>query len=395
MSKTIAINAGSSSLKWTLYQMPQEDVLASGSIERIGLNNSVFKIKKGIHSGFTEVIQISTHEEAVQKLLKELKDKKILLSFDEVTGVAHRVVAGGEEFKESVIVDDSVIQKIEEMSELAPLHNPANAVGLKAFYKLLPNAINVAVFDTSFHHTLKPVHFLYSLPFDYYETYGARKYGAHGISHEYVAEYAARILKKPLQELKLITCHLGNGSSLAAILNGKSVDTSMGFTPLAGVTMGTRSGDVDPSLLPYLMRKLGITEVEEMIHILNTESGLKGISGISSDMRDIEREMKNNPRAQLAFDIFVDRIKQYMGAYIATLNGVDAIVFTAGIGENDSLLRERIATELSNLGLLIDSEKNKTAKGPTIISKKESPVTLLMIPTDEQLMIARQVEKFK
>lgn len=375
--------------------MPQEDVLASGSIERIGLNNSVFKIKKGIHSGFTEVIQISTHEEAVQKLLKELKDKKILLSFDEVTGVAHRVVAGGEEFKESVIVDDSVIQKIEEMSELAPLHNPANAVGLKAFYKLLPNAINVAVFDTSFHHTLKPVQFLYSLPFDYYETYGARKYGAHGISHEYVAEYAARILKKPLQELKLITCHLGNGSSLAAILNGKSVDTSMGFTPLAGVTMGTRSGDVDPSLLPYLMRKLGITEVEEMIHILNTESGLKGISGISSDMRDIEREMKNNPRAQLAFDIFVDRIKQYMGAYIATLNGVDAIVFTAGIGENDSLLRERIATELSNLGLLIDSEKNKTAKGPTIISKKESPVTLLMIPTDEQLMIARQVEKFK
>lgn len=375
--------------------MPQEDVLASGSIERIGLNNSVFKIKKGIHSGFTEVIQISTHEEAVQKLLKELKDKKILLSFDEVTGVAHRVVAGGEEFKESVIVDDSVIQKIEEMSELAPLHNPANTVGLKAFYKLLPNAINVAVFDTSFHHTLKPVQFLYSLPFDYYETYGARKYGAHGISHEYVAEYAARILKKPLQELKLITCHLGNGSSLAAILNGKSVDTSMGFTPLAGVTMGTRSGDVDPSLLPYLMRKLGITEVEEMIHILNTESGLKGISGISSDMRDIEREMKNNPRAQLAFDIFVDRIKQYMGAYIATLNGVDAIVFTAGIGENDSLLRERIATELSNLGLLIDSEKNKTAKGPTIISKKESPVTLLMIPTDEQLMIARQVEKFK
>lgn len=395
MSKTIAINAGSSSLKWKLYEMPEETEIASGIIERIGLTNALFKIQAGEHQGFEEVLSAPTHVEAVRKLLDELKNKKIIHSFDDLTGIGHRVVAGGERFKHSVLVDQHVIDQVKELSELAPLHNPANAIGLESFYKLLPQVTSVAVFDTSFHQTLKPVQFLYSIPIEYYEKYKARKYGAHGISHEYVAHVAADMLERPFENLKIITCHLGNGSSLTAIEGGQSVDTSMGFTPLSGVTMGTRSGDIDASLLPHLMKKLCLRDIQEMIDILNQDSGLKGISGISSDMRDIRRHVETDDRAKIAIDIFIDRIKKYIGSYAATMNGVDAIVFTAGIGENNPWLRERIIHELSFLGATIDHDKNEVTDEATIISCVDSKVSVLMIPTDEEIMIAREVEKFK
>lgn len=395
MTKTLAINAGSSSLKWKLYEMPEEKEIASGIVERVGLTDSIFKIRTPEKALVEEVSDVPTHEDAVRKLLEGLEKKGIIHSLDEITGVGHRVVAGGEIFKNSTRIDEKVIRQIRKLSDLAPLHNPPNATGVEIFYKLLPETVSVAVFDTSFHQSMQPVQYLYSIPLDFYEKYHARKYGAHGISHQYVAERTSEIVKKPLEELKVITCHLGNGSSLTAVDGGKSIDTSMGFTPLAGVTMGTRSGDLDVSLLPYLMEKTGVKNIEEMITILNTESGLKGLSGISSDMRDIKKEEKTNERAALAINIFIDRIKKYIGAYAALMNGVDAIVFTAGIGEHNPWLRERIISGVSFLGISIDSEKNERAKGDLLISSKDSKVAVLKIDTDEEIMIAREVEKFK
>jgi len=395
MSKTIAINAGSSSLKWKLYEMSEESVIASGIVERIGLNDSIFTIKYGDDNKYETTEDIDNHEIAVEMLLEQLTELKIIENFDEITGVGHRVVAGGEIFSESALVTDEVVQQIEDLSEFAPLHNPANVTGIKAFRKILPDITSVAVFDTSFHQTMPKVNYLYSLPMEYYEKHNARKYGAHGTSHRYVSQRAADMLGQSIEGLKIVTAHMGNGASITAVENGKSVDTSMGFTPLAGVTMGTRSGDIDASLLPYLMEKEGIKDISAMIDILNNESGLKGLSGVSSDMRDLEAKADSNENARIAIDIFDDRIRKYIGQYAATMNGVDVIVFTAGIGENDKHRRKSIIDGLSFLGAEIDEEKNDVAGEETIISTEDSKVKVLLIPTDEEVMIARDVESFK
>ncbi|EOI03084.1 acetate kinase [Enterococcus moraviensis ATCC BAA-383] len=394
MSKTIAINAGSSSLKWQLYQMPNEEVIAKGIVERIGLNDSIFTIKYGNDEKYEEIVDIHDHDVAVKMLLDKLTELKILASYDEITGVGHRVVAGGEDFKDSVVIDDDVLAKIEKLADLAPLHNPANAMGIKAFKKILPEIISVAVFDTAFHTTMPKHNFLYSIPTEYYDKYAARKYGAHGTSHKYVADRAAEMLGRPIEELKIITCHLGNGASITAVDGGKSVDTSMGFTPLAGVTMGTRSGDIDPSLLAYLMEKLELTDIKDMINILNKKSGLLGLTGISSDMRDLEANM-DKEAVQVAYDIFTDRIRKYIGSYVTVLNGVDAIVFTAGIGENDSHVRSEVIKGMTWFGCELDDEKNNVRGKESVISTDDSKVKVLLIPTDEELMIARDVERLR
>ena len=395
MSKTIAINAGSSSLKWQLYLMPEEKVLAKGLIERIGLKDSISTVK---FDGRTEkqVLDITDHTQAVKILLDDLMRFNIIASFDEITGVGHRVVAGGEYFKDSALVDEEVIQKVEELSLLAPLHNPANAAGIRAFKELLPDITSVVVFDTSFHTTMPEKAYRYPLPTKYYTENKVRKYGAHGTSHEYVAHEAAKLLGKPLEELKLITCHIGNGASITAVDKGLSVDTSMGFTPLGGVMMGTRTGDIDPAIIPYLMQHTDDFKTpEDISRILNRESGLLGVSEKSSDMRDIHAAMRaGDAKAQLANDIFVDRIQKYIGQYLAVLNGADAIIFTAGIGENSVTIRKLVIEGISWFGCDIDPEKNVYGQYGDI-STPEAKVRVLVIPTDEELVIARDVERFK
>jgi acetate kinase len=394
MGKTIAINAGSSSLKWQLYQMPEEKVIAKGIVERIGLPDSIFTVKYDGEK-FEETLDIPDHDVAVEKLLAALIDRKIINDYNEITGAGHRVVAGGEEFTESVIVTDEIIDKIEALAELAPLHNPANVAGIRAFKKILPDIISVAVFDTAFHTSMPEVAYQYPIPYEYYEKYHARKYGAHGTSHYYVSQKAAEMLGKDIRDTKIITAHIGNGGSVTAVLGGKSVDTSMGFTPLAGIMMGTRSGDIDPSLIPYLMDKTGTEDVHDFIDILNKKSGLYGVSGISSDMRDIIKARKEgNKRAQLAFDMFCDRIRKYIAQYFVVLNGCDAVVFTAGIGENSNWVREAVINHMSWFGMKIDESKNVfNAEGD--ISTADSKVKILVIPTDEELVIARDVERLK
>ena len=395
MSKTIAINAGSSSLKWQLYLMPEEKVLAKGLIERIGLKDSISTVK---FDGRTEkqLLDITDHTQAVKILLDDLMRFNIIASFDEITGVGHRVVAGGEYFKDSALVDEEVIQKVEELSLLAPLHNPANAAGIRAFKELLPDITSVVVFDTSFHTTMPEKAYRYPLPTKYYTENKVRKYGAHGTSHEYVAHEAAKLLGKPIEELKLITCHIGNGASITAVDKGLSVDTSMGFTPLGGVMMGTRTGDIDPAIIPYLMQHTDDFKTpEDISRILNRESGLLGVSEKSSDMRDIHEAMRaGDAKAQLANDIFVDRIQKYIGQYLAVLNGADAIIFTAGIGENSVTIRRLVIEGISWFGCDIDPEKNVFGQYGDI-STPEAKVRVLVIPTDEELVIARDVERFK
>lgn len=396
MSKTMAINAGSSSLKWKLYEMPQEETLASGIVERIGLNDSIFTIKYDNGNKYEDVLDIDNHEVAVELLLEKLIELNILENIDEIEGVGHRVVAGGEIFSESALIDDKVIEQIASLIELAPLHNPANLTGIKAFKNILPDITSVAVFDTSFHQTMPAVNYMYSLPYEYYEKYDARKYGAHGTSHQFVSERAAEMLGKPLDELKIITLHLGNGASITAVENGESVDTSMGFTPLAGVTMGTRTGDIDASLIPYLMEKLDLTDVQDMIDIFNHKSGLKGLSGVSSDMRDLEAAAEEgNERAELALRIFEDRVRNYVGQYIVKMEGVDALVFTAGIGENAPETRANIIKNLEFMGIKLDEEKNNVRGEERVISTDDSSAKVLLIPTDEEVMIARDVERLK
>lgn len=395
MAKTISINAGSSSLKWQLYQMPDEKVLAKGIVERIGLKDSIFTVKYGNGEKFEIITDILEHDLAVQKLLEALIQLKIITDYKEITGVGHRIVAGGEIFKESVVINDDVLAKIEALADLAPLHNPANAAGIKAFKKVLPDIVSVGVFDTAFHATMPEVAYRYCIPKEYYEKHQARKYGAHGTSHDYVANEAAKLLGKSVTDLKLITAHIGNGASITAVCHGKSIDTSMSFTPLAGVMMGTRSGDLDPSLIPYLMEKTGISDIKEMTEILNKKSGLLGVSGISSDMREIiEARKSGNSDAKLAFDMFSDRIRKYIAQYFAVLNGADAVVFTAGIGENSNWVRSEIINQMTWFGMAIDEVKN-VARAIGIISTEDSKVKVLVIPTDEELMIARDVEKLK
>ena len=395
MSKTISINAGSSSLKWQLYQMPEEKVLAKGLLERIGLKDSISTVKFDGRSE-KQVLDIADHTQAVKILLDDLKRFNIIESYDEITGVGHRVVAGGEHFKDSALVDEEVIQKVEELSLLAPLHNPANAAGIRAFREILPDITSVVVFDTSFHTTMPEKAYRYPIPTKYYTENKVRKYGAHGTSHEYVAKEAAKVLGRPIEELKLITCHIGNGASITAVDKGVSVDTSMGFTPLGGVMMGTRTGDIDPAIIPYLMQYTDdFNTPEDISRVLNRESGLLGVSEKSSDMRDIHEAMRaGDAKAQLANDIFVDRIQKYIGQYLAVLNGADAIIFTAGIGENSVTIRELVINGISWFGCNVDPEKNvRGAEG--VISSPDAKVKVLVIPTDEELVIARDVERFK
>ena len=395
MSKTISINAGSSSLKWQLYLMPEEKVLAKGLLERIGLKDSISTVKFDGRSE-KQVLDIADHTQAVKILLDDLKRFNIIESYDEITGVGHRVVAGGEHFKDSALVDEEVIQKVEELSLLAPLHNPANAAGIRAFREILPDITSVVVFDTSFHTTMPEKAYRYPIPTKYYTENKVRKYGAHGTSHEYVAKDAAKVLGRPIEELKLITCHIGNGASITAVDKGVSVDTSMGFTPLGGVMMGTRTGDIDPAIIPYLMQYTDdFNTPEDISRVLNRESGLLGVSEKSSDMRDIHEAMRaGDAKAQLANDIFVDRIQKYIGQYLAVLNGADAIIFTAGIGENSVTIRELVINGISWFGCNVDPEKNvRGAEG--VISSPDAKVKVLVIPTDEELVIARDVERFK
>lgn len=390
--KVLSINAGSSSLKFQLIEMPEEKVLAKGLVERIGLENSIFGLSYGDKED-EQVLDIPNHDKAVQLLLENLQASGVIKSLDEIDGVGHRVVHGGEKFSDSVLVTDEVLEEIEKVSELAPLHNPANITGIKAFKEVLPNVPAVAVFDTAFHQTMPAESYLYSLPYEYYEKYGIRKYGFHGTSHKYVSERAAEMLDEPLDRLRLITCHIGNGASVAAVENGKSIDTSMGFTPLEGVTMGTRSGSLDPALIPYIMDKTG-KDVNEVLQVLNKESGMLALSGFSSDLRDIEKEAnKGNERAILALNIFADRIHQYIGSYASKMNGVDAIVFTAGIGENSVVVRKLILQGLEFMGVYWDPVLNETRGKETMINYPHSPVKVLVIPTNEEVMIARDVNR--
>lgn len=395
MTKTIAINAGSSSLKWQLYEMPDEVVIAKGLIERIGLKDSRSTVKFNGTSD-TQMLDIVDHTQAVTILLEDLKRHGIIEDYDEITGVGHRVVAGGEYFKKSALVTEEVIEQVEELSLLAPLHNPGAAAGIRAFREILPDIVSVVVFDTSFHTTMPRHAYLYPIPQKYYQKYKVRKYGAHGTSHQYVAQEAAKMLGRPLEELKLITAHVGNGVSVTANYHGESMDTSMGFTPLAGPMMGTRSGDIDPAIIPYLIAQdPELKDAADVVDMLNKQSGLLGVSGISSDMRDIEDGLqRHDPNAVLAYNIFIDRLKKFIGQYLAVLNGADAIVFTAGMGENAPMMRQDIIQGLSWFGMEIDPAKNVFGHVGEITTP-DSRVKVLVVPTDEELMIARDVEFFK
>ncbi|MFJ7637561.1 acetate kinase [Peribacillus sp. NPDC097264] len=388
MSKIMAINAGSSSLKFQLFEMPSEHVITKGLVERIGLKNSTFTLSVEGEK-ISETLHIPNHEVAVGLLLEKLIHHQIIHSFEEIDGMGHRVVHGGEVFSDSVLITEEVIEEIEKLSDLAPLHNPANITGIKAFKQILGEVPAVAVFDTAFHQTMEPSSYMYSLPFEYYEKYGIRKYGFHGTSHKYVSQRAAEMIGRPIEQLRLISCHLGNGASITAIEGGKSIDTSMGFTPLAGVTMGTRSGNIDPALIPYIMEKTGTT-ADEVLDVLNKKSGILALSGFSSDLRDIQLEAdKGNERAELALEVFAGRIHKYIGSYTAKMGGVDGIIFTAGIGENSQDIRGRILDGLEFMGVYWDEDLNRTSGEEAFINSPFSPVKIMVIPTNEEVMIVR------
>lgn len=387
MKKVLAINCGSSSLKYKLFSLPEEKVLAEGLADRVGLKDSTFSIELANGDKHEEKVAIPDQEVAIKNLLQNLTKYKVVANMDEIVGVGHRIVAGGENFKDSALIDENNLHEVSDLKDYAPLHNPAAAKGIQAFIKLLPGVPQVGVFDTSFHQTLDPVHYLYAVPYEYYEKYRARKYGAHGTSVRYVSARAAEMMGKDLKDLKLIVCHLGSGASITAVKDGKSFDTSMGFSPLAGIMMGTRSGDVDPSLLQFVMDKENLN-IDQMVDILNHKSGLAGVSGVSSDMRDLEAS--SDPRAELARKMFVNRVIRYVGSFITEMGGTDGIIFTAGIGEHDSGVREGVMKSLEFLGLDPDYEANKS-NGEKFISKPDSKIKAMIIPTDEELMIERDV----
>lgn len=391
MANILAVNTGSSTMKWKLFRMPEERLLASGMVDRLGLPRSKFILKYGDGKQYELHSEIKSSDEAVDLMLKKLIELKIIDSYAEINGVGHRVVAGGEVFNKSALIDRKKLQQIIDLSELAPLHNPVEARGIASFMHILPGVPEVAVFDTSFHTSLKPVNYLYSIPTKYYKRYGLRKYGAHGTSVRFVANKAEEMMGNPEPRPRMVVLHLGSGVSVTAIKDGKSYDTSMGYTPVSGVTMSTRSGDIDPSLVATLMRKLDLNDPDDVIKILNTESGVYGLSGLSPDMREVEATRKSRPESQLAIDIFVNRIVKYVAGYIAEMGGVEAIVFTAGIGEADAAMRERIIAGLQVFGVKIDKAKNEQADGPTEICAADSAVKVYMIPTNEELMIARDV----
>ena len=386
----LVINAGSSSLKYQLLNPETQQVLAKGLCERIGIDGK-FTYKPDGKQAIKEAdVAMPTHSEAIQAVLNALvdKDNGVIGSMAEIDAVGHRVVHGGEKFAQSVLITDEVMAAIEECNPLAPLHNPANIIGIKACQSLMPETPMVAVFDTAFHQTMPPVAYTYALPYEYYENDKVRRYGFHGTSHKYVAQRAAAMLGKPIEQLKLISCHLGNGSSVTAVDCGKSVDTSMGFTPLAGLPMGTRCGDIDAGIMEYLMNKYGM-DIKEMLNVMNKKSGVLGVSGVSSDFRDLEAAgAEGNKRAALAVEVFEYGVKKLIGSYAAAMGGVDAVIFTAGVGENGGHNRANITAGLDFMGIKIDAEKNKIRGEEIDISAEGATVRTLVIPTNEELMIA-------
>ena len=387
----LVINCGSSSLKYQLINSDTEAVLAKGLCERIGIDGRLVYQKTGLDKEITEAA-MPTHKQAIQLVLDALVNPNTgaIANLSEIEAVGHRVVHGGEKFATSTVLTEEVIAVIEECNDLAPLHNPANLIGIRACQELMPNVPMVAVFDTAFHQTMPEIAYMYGLPYEYYEKYSVRRYGFHGTSHSYVSKRAADILGKDYSELKTIVCHLGNGASICAVNGGKSVDTSMGLTPLEGLIMGTRSGDVDPSILDFIAQKENLT-LSEVMNVLNKKSGVEGISGVSSDFRDLAAAAKEgNHRAELAIDAFAYRVVKYIGAYVAAMNGVDAICFTAGLGENDAATRAKIVANLEYLGIAIDEEANSIRGKEVVISTPDSKVAVLTIPTNEELAICRE-----
>lgn len=392
MLKELVINAGSSTLKWKLFSMPDEQILASGLVDRIDLPASFFTAQQPGQEKYRITQDNITYDLAATMVLSYLKDQGVVEHLHEISGIGHRVVAGGEYFKDSVLVDNEVLAQIKELSQYAPPHNPIEARYIEIFMQLLPKARQVAVFDTSLYAEMPKVNYLYPIPYEYYTEYGVRKYGAHGTSHRYVAQRAAEMLDRPLEDLKLITCHLGSGSSITAFDHGQVIDTSMGFTPLGGVMMATRAGDLDASLVAFLAEKLEIS-VEEVVDILNQKSGLLGISQLSPDQRDLEEAAPTNPQAQLALDMFINRVVRFIGSYVAELGGLDAIVFTAGCGENAIEVRQKIADQLSYFGLAVDASRNDVRGKERKISPDNAAVDVLVVPTNEELMIVRDVQR--
>lgn len=393
--KILVLNCGSSSLKYQLFNMDDERVLAQGVVERIGLNNSILTHKKGEEEKYKINIDFKNHKEALTKVLDLLtsKEQGVLKSLNEIDAVGHRVVHGGEKYSKAVLIDEDVKKSIKELFSLAPLHNPANLIGIEICEDIMKNTPMVALFDTAFHQSMNKEEYLYAIPYELYKENGIRKYGFHGSSHKYVSEKAAELLKKDIKDLKIISCHLGNGASICAIKDGKSFDTTMGFSPLDGLVMGTRSGSIDPTILIYLMKNNNLS-IEEVDNLLNKKSGVLGISEVSSDFRDIENEaMKGNEKASLALDIFHYKIKTQIGSYIAALNGVDVIIFTAGVGENGPETREAILKDMEFFGIVLDKEKNKVRGKIQEISAENSKVKVFVIPTNEELVIARETKK--
>jgi acetate kinase len=388
----LVINAGSSSLKYQLYDMADESVLAKGKVERIGMDSAILTHEPANKHEVRQVSEILDHTTAIRKVLEILAHTQhgVLTAIQEIQAVGHRVVHGGETFSSSVIVTDEVKKEIKRLFDLAPLHNPAHMMGIQAVEANLPDVPQAVVFDTAFHQTMPSKSYLYPIPTILYRKHKIRRYGFHGTSHNYVSDKAARFMKRDLADLKMITCHIGNGASCTAIMHGQSIDTSMGMTPLEGLMMGTRSGDLDPAVVPYTMGKEDLT-IGEVNSMLNKHSGLMAISGISSDMREIEEAMREgNRQAELAFDMYEYRIRKYIGAYAAAMDGLDALVFTAGVGENSALLRKRICERLTFLGVRIDDALNEhKERGERQISSPDSIVEVLVIPTNEELMIAR------
>lgn len=392
--KIFVVNCGSSSLKYQLIDMEKQDVIAKGLVERIGIAGSILTHQPNNSGKVVIEEDMPTHKEALKNVIDALMDKNygVIKSMDEISAVGHRVVHAGEKFAFSVLINDEVINALKECIDLAPLHNPPNIIGIEACKQLMPDVPMVGVFDTAFHQSMDKYAYIYPLPYELYTKYGIRRYGFHGTSHKYVSERAAAILGKDIEALKIVTCHLGNGASIAAVKNGKSIDTSMGFTPLEGLAMGTRCGDIDPAIVSFLMEKDNL-DINGINNLMNKKSGVLGISGVSSDFRDIEEAAKEgNDRAKLALDIFAYRVKKYIGAYAAAMGGIDAVVFTAGLGENSASMRESICEGLEFLGVKIDKEKNNIRGKETIISTEDASVKIILIPTNEELMIARDTK---
>lgn len=387
--KVLIVNSGSSTLKFKLFLMPTEEVIAQGMVDRLGLDQSTFTMTYHGHQ-YQSQQNIPTHAAAVELLVNQLEKQQVINTITDLSGVGHRVVSGGPYFQNSTVIEATNLQQLDKLNEFAPLHNPAELKGIEAFAQMLPDVPQVAVFDTTFYQNLPRVNQVYSIPLEYEKKYGARHYGAHGTSHNYVSHEAARFLQQDYQKLKIISMHIGSGVSITAIQDGQAIDTSMGFTPISGVTMSSRAGDIDISLVAFLMEKLHLTNIQDMIQILNNESGLKGLSGISPDMRDLIAVKDTNPRAKLAIDVFINRIVKYVGSYLAEMNGADVFIFTAGVGENNAAIRKAILQNFAYLGVHVDDQANEQGSGERIITTSDSAITALMVPTNEELVIARE-----